>query len=82
MYLNASNNIKRLPIYWGITVIINIGLNLLLIPIYGIDGAAIASTISNIVIMVLVWKYFQKLTNISIKESFMLSLTDIKKLWQ
>jgi O-antigen/teichoic acid export membrane protein len=41
--LTANRNLKQLNLLAGITVVLNIGLNLLLIPVYKAYGAAIAS---------------------------------------
>ena len=44
--LTANHNLRQLNILASITVFINIGINLILIPRYGAPGAAIASLIS------------------------------------
>jgi len=52
-FLNATSRQVRNTINIGIAVIINIILNLILIPKYTYTGAAIASTISSLIILVL-----------------------------
>lgn len=57
----------RIPMYILIIgTVINIGLNFIMVPIYGIVGAAVATTLSAFIIMVLVlWQTFS-LTNVQI----------------
>lgn len=58
--LNMTNNQIILRNITFLVFIINVILNLLLIPIYGINGAAIASLVSNIVINLLCVYYIKK----------------------
>ena len=51
-----------IPWFWVITVIVNLGLNLALVPTYGARAAAINSTVSYALIFVLVTAYFWQQT--------------------
>jgi len=51
--LTASGNMKILAVITGVAMIINLGLNLLLIPRLTITGSAIASLVSQVVVAVL-----------------------------
>lgn len=57
--------------------LINFLLNILLIPKYGINGAAFASTISYSTIGIIVLKYFYRKTNLQVKTLFLLNKDDI-----
>ncbi|MEX0595981.1 MAG: MATE family efflux transporter, partial [Candidatus Paceibacterota bacterium] len=58
--LNMTNNQVILRNITFLVFVINVVLNLLLIPIYGINGAAIASLISNVIINLLCVYYIKK----------------------
>ena len=51
-----------IPVFWIITMLVNIGLNLALIPLWGARAAAINSSISYALIFVLVTAYFCRRT--------------------
>jgi O-antigen/teichoic acid export membrane protein len=51
-----------IPWFWVITVIVNVGLNLALVPTYGARAAAINSTVSYALIFILVNGYFWRRT--------------------
>lgn len=57
------NLVYRIPL---VSAIINVILNLILIPIYGINGAAIATTVSFLVSMVLMFYFMSSLLSINI----------------
>jgi len=61
-----------------ISLVCNIILNLLLIPFYGLTGAAIATTLANIVYVVFLLHYYKKHTLESFKNIFLLRMTDLK----
>jgi Na+-driven multidrug efflux pump len=63
------------------SLLINIFLNLWLIPIKGITGAAIASCISYFIYGVFYLVFFIKKEQFSIYELFSISLSDLKLLW-
>lgn len=80
--LNSSlagrgNPLFALRIY-VVTLVVNIVLNLILIPIYGIYGAAIASTISYTLGAIVFSIAYHRLTNMPYKDLFIINKNDIK----
>ena len=61
--VGKPNLVYRIPL---VSAIINVILNLILIPIYGINGAAIATTVSFLVSMVLMFYFMSSLLSINI----------------
>lgn len=59
-----------------ISLLFTITLDLVLIPIYGINGAAVASSIAYFVHALVTLYYFNKITKISLKEVFLIKLAD------
>ena len=51
-----------IPVFWIITMLVNLGLNLALVPVWGARAAAINSTVSYTLIFVLVTAYFCRRT--------------------
>ncbi len=72
---------RRIPIYWIVTMVVNIGLNLLMVPNFGMYGAAIVSTISYVLIFVLVALYFRSKTGRSLSEMFIFRRGEIGSLF-
>ncbi len=50
--LVTGNHMRRKVCYMGVTAMVNVGLNFLLIPIYGAIGAAIATVLSEIFLLI------------------------------
>ncbi|MGI8893905.1 MAG: oligosaccharide flippase family protein [Bacteroidia bacterium] len=72
--ITAHGNMRKLNITAAISVVLNFGLNLLLIPRYGASGAAFASVLtqfSSAVAQVILSKY---LFNLAVKLKFLLTL--------
>ncbi|HSK65176.1 MAG TPA: polysaccharide biosynthesis C-terminal domain-containing protein [Pyrinomonadaceae bacterium] len=65
-HFNALGLPRIIPVYWVVTLIVNLILVFALVPRYGAFGAAIASTISYALIFSLVAFYFQVSTRRSI----------------
>lgn len=57
-HFNALGLPRAIPIYWGVTLIVNLTLVFALVPQFGAYGAAIASTVSYALIFALVAFYF------------------------
>lgn len=53
--LNATGKQKTQTTYVGITMLVNIVLNIILIPKFNIQGAALAATAGNIVLFIISW---------------------------
>ena len=71
-HFNALGLPRAIPIYWLITLALNLILVFTLVPRFGAQGAAIASTISYTAIFTLVALHFQTSTGRSFTEVFML----------
>ena len=69
-----------IPLFWVITVVFNIGLNLLLVPAFGARGAAVNSTLSYALIFLLVAIYFRMKTRRGIAETFVLRSHELRNL--
>ena len=54
--LNMTGREKSSSNYAISTAIVNIGLNLVLIPVYGVHGAAFATILTNVIMQVLSWR--------------------------
>jgi O-antigen/teichoic acid export membrane protein len=71
-HFNALGVPRAIPIYWIITLLINLVLVFALVPRYGAQGAAIASSISYAMIFALVALHFHTSTGRSFSEVFVL----------
>ena len=71
-HFNALGLPRAIPVYWLITLIVNLALVFALVPRYGAQGAAIASTISYAMIFGLVALHFHSSTGRSFSEVFVL----------
>jgi O-antigen/teichoic acid export membrane protein len=76
-YLAGVNNYKNNFIISFVVCFITFLLDIFLIPIYGLNGAAIASSISYILGAVLLTSYFLKITNLKLKYLYSLTFSDI-----
>jgi len=71
-HFNALGLPRAIPLYWVVTLILNLVLVFALVPRYGAQGAAIASSISYAVIFALVALHFHTSTGRSFAEVFVL----------
>ena len=71
-HFNALGLPRAIPLYWVITLALNLILVFALVPRYGAQGAAIASTISYAAIFALVARHFHTSTGRSFSEVFVL----------
>ena len=69
-HFNALGLPRAIPVYWVITLVLNLLLVFALVPRFGAQGAAIASTISYAAIFGLVALHFQSSTGRSFAEVF------------
>jgi O-antigen/teichoic acid export membrane protein len=65
-HFNALGVPRAIPIYWVITLVINLVLVFVLVPRFGAQGAAIASTSSYALIFTLVARHFFAATGLSV----------------
>jgi O-antigen/teichoic acid export membrane protein len=70
-----------IPGFWLITLAINLGLNLVLVPRFGARGAAVTSTLSYALIFVLVASYFWAKTGRRPAETFLLRRSELRDLF-
>ena len=71
-HFNALGLPRAIPIYWVVTLALNLFLVFTLVPRFGAEGAAIASTISYAAIFALVALHFHTTTGRSFSEVFVL----------
>jgi O-antigen/teichoic acid export membrane protein len=71
-HFNALGLPRAIPIYWVVTLVMNLVLVFGLVPRFGAQGAAIASTISYAAIFALVAAHFRTSTGRSFSEVFVL----------
>jgi O-antigen/teichoic acid export membrane protein len=71
-HFNALGLPRAIPLYWVLTLVLNLVLVFTLVPRFGAQGAAIASTISYALIFGLVALHFQTSTGRSFSEVFVL----------
>ena len=71
-HFNALGLPRAIPLYWVVTLILNLVLVFALVPRFGAQGAAIASTISYAAIFTLVALHFHTSTGRSFTEVFVL----------
>jgi O-antigen/teichoic acid export membrane protein len=69
-----------IPLFWIVTVVFNIGLNLLVVPTFGARGAAVTSTLSYALIFLLVAVYFRVKTGRRMTETFVLRAHELRNL--
>jgi O-antigen/teichoic acid export membrane protein len=69
-----------IPLFWLITLAVNLGLNLALVPAFGARGAAVTSTISYSLIFLLVAVYFCMKTGRRPVEIFLLRKRELRDL--
>jgi len=70
-----------IPMFWIITVVFNIGLNLMVVPAFGARGAAVTSTLSYALIFLLVAIYFCMKTGRGPAETFLLQANELRNLF-
>jgi O-antigen/teichoic acid export membrane protein len=72
---------RAIPIFWLITLAVNVALNLVLVPVFGARGAASVSTLSYALIFVLVTTYFWMKTGRRAAEIFFLRRGELQDLF-
>jgi O-antigen/teichoic acid export membrane protein len=69
-----------IPLFWLVTLALNLGLNFALVPAWGARGAALSSTVSYALIFALVAIYFCRKTGRRLSEMFLLSERELRDL--
>jgi O-antigen/teichoic acid export membrane protein len=75
---------KAIPVFWVAVTLLNIVLNLVLVPRFGGYGAAVSSSVAYAAIFLMVAAYFHRRTGRSVTEAFMLQkgeLSDLLRLF-
>ena len=79
-HFNALGLPRAIPVFWAVTLAVNLVLVFALVPRFGAHGAAVASTISYALIFGLVAFYFQATTRRSLANAFILRRSEIREL--
>lgn len=79
-HFNAIGLPVLIPVFWVVTLIINVALTFALVPSFGALGAALASTLSYALIFVLVAVYFRARTGRRLSEAFLPSGEELRDL--
>ncbi len=67
----------KLPVLWALTVVVNLAINLAVVPKYGALGAALVSTFTYTSIYVVVWLYFRRATGRKLRETLIPGLSEL-----
>jgi O-antigen/teichoic acid export membrane protein len=80
-YFSASGLPVAIPLFWLATLVVNVALNIALVPGFGARGAAVASTIAYAMIFALVMLYFRLKTGHSISFATLLRPAELRGLF-
>ena len=80
-HLVGIGKLRALPIFWLGSLALSVSLNLLLIPRYGANGAALVSTLTYGTIFGLTLVYFQKQTRQRLSELFVLRRGEMRAIF-
>jgi len=80
-HFNAQGLPFTIPVFWMICVVANISLNLIVIPKFGANGAAVVSTITYALIFLLVAGYFRTKTGHSLSTALLLRQGEFRQLF-
>jgi len=80
-HLVGIGRLRALPIFWSGSLALSVSLNLLLIPRYGANGAALVSTLTYGTIFGLTLVYFQKQTRQRLSELFVLRRGEMRAIF-
>lgn len=80
-YFNGTGLPRAIPLFWLLTLLVNVALNLILVPGFGGQGAAVSSVISYALIFALIAGYFQSKTGSQLKSFLLIRKDEIRMLW-
>lgn len=80
-YFSGTGLPAAIPLFWLVTLLLNVLLNLLFVPTMGARAAAAASTASYALIFLLVAAYFRRKTGNSFSQTFMLRRGELRELF-
>ncbi len=79
-HFNAAGLPRTIPVFWLVTLLINMVLVFALVPRFGARGAAVASTISYALISCLVAVHFRISTGRPLSDAFLLRASELRRL--
>jgi O-antigen/teichoic acid export membrane protein len=79
-HFNAAGLPLTIPLFWLVTLLINMVLVFALVPRFGARGAAVASTISYALISCLVALHFRMSTGRPLSDAFLLRASELRRL--
>lgn len=80
-YFSGTGLPAAIPLFWLVTLLMNVLLNLLFVPAYGARAAALASTVSYALIFLLVASYFRRKTGNPFSQTFILRRGELRELF-
>ena len=80
-YFSSIGLPRAIPAFWVVTLIINVGLDLVFVPRYGALAAAAVSSFSSPLIFVFVAGYFSAKTGIGFGRAFFISGGELRDLF-
>ena len=81
-YFNAMGLPAAIPLFWLMTLMVNVALVFALVPFFGARGAALASTISYVLIFALVALYFRARTRRKLSEALLMGGAELRELFK
>ncbi len=79
-YFNSLGLPFAIPVFWLVTMLVNVTLDLIFIPRYGAYAAAVVSSISYALMFALVAAYFRTKTLKPFSEAFIIQLSEIRSI--
>jgi O-antigen/teichoic acid export membrane protein len=81
-YISAGGRPQLGVFVFGLAAGVDVLLNVLLLPHWGVVGASIAATTSYVVAALIFLHYFRKLEACSLREAFVANPSDFRRLWR
>ncbi|HYY58805.1 MAG TPA: oligosaccharide flippase family protein [Pyrinomonadaceae bacterium] len=80
-HFNSTGLPTAIPVFWLVTLAVNVSLNVTLVPLFGARGAALASTVSYTLIFVLVASLFRMRTGNRLSATLLLRGRELRELF-
>lgn len=80
-YFSGAGLPAAIPLFWLVTLALNVGLNFIFVPAFGARAAALSSTISYALIFLLVTLYFRARTGNGFAQTFILRGGELRELF-
>lgn len=81
-YVSASGRPGLGVTVYGLATVVDVVLNILLLPRLGVVGASIAATVSYVVAAAIFLHYFRRGEGCSLREAFVPTASDFRRLWR